>query len=86
MATFHYNVMIPMFGKALKLLFTDTDSFCYSIPTNNLSSVLSNLSEYMDFSNYPTSHPLYNSDNKKKPGLFKDEMKGVPIAEFIGKF
>ena len=85
MATFHYEVMLPRFGSKLKLLFTDTDSFCYGIPTGNLLQVLADLKLYMDFSKYPSSHPLYDRKNSKKPGLFKDETKGDPITEFVGK-
>ena len=84
MAEFHYEVMVPKFGINLKLLFTDTDSFCYSIPCTDLNNVLLEIKNFMDFSNYPESHPLYNTDNKRKPGLFKDETEGVPITEFVG--
>ena len=86
MASFHYDVMLPKFGNKLKLLFTDTDSFCYNIPSDNLYKVLYSLKQYMDFSKYPKSHPLYDEKNKKIPGFFKDETKGIPITEFIGNY
>ena len=37
-----------------------------------------------DFSNYDKNHFLYDSTNAKKPGLFKDETGGIPIAQFVG--
>ena len=38
----------------------------------------------MDFSDYPTDHPIYNHTNKKQIGFFKDEANGDIITEFIG--
>jgi hypothetical protein len=37
-----------------------------------------------DFSNYPTTHPLFSEQNKGVLGTFKDETKSLPIAEFVG--
>ena len=42
------------------------------------------LAEHFDFSNYPTTHPLYSIENKAVLGKFKDETAGEPIEEFIG--
>ena len=40
---------------------------------------------YMDFSNYPKDHELYNDKNKAKLGFFKDEFGGSKKCnEFIG--
>ncbi len=40
---------------------------------------------FMDFSNYPPNHKLYNNDNKAKLGFFKDEFCGSKkCIEFIG--
>ena len=66
------------------LLFTDTDSFCYSIPTETdiYSDIRDN--DWFDFSNYSKDHPNYNTNHKLVPGKFKDEMGGKPIEEFIG--
>ena len=38
----------------------------------------------MDFSDYPKEHKNYDSSNKKKLGMFKDEVNGKIITEFTG--
>ena len=40
--------------------------------------------DYFDFSNYPESHILKNSCNKKVPGKFKDKSASKCITEFVG--
>ena len=67
-----------------KLLFTDTDSFCYLIKTDNdvYKDIKGN--EWFDFSNYVEVHN--NSDDSKEliPGFFKDEFGGTFLLEFVG--
>jgi hypothetical protein len=41
------------------------------------------MSEF-DLSDYPLDHPLYNVENKKVIGKFKDEMNSVALEEFVG--
>ena len=85
MSKFHYEVMKPSFPKSV-LCFTDTDSFLYHIECRNLyGDHLSQLKEHFDFSNYPENHRLFSNDNRSVVGKFKDETKGVPIREFIGR-
>lgn len=84
MYNFHYRVMKNKFGDNLQLLYTDTDSLLYEISDENMISKLGELAEYFDFSNYPSSHCLYNAEKKKVPGYFKDEAAGEHILEFVG--
>ena len=87
MYDFHYNHMIAKYPHAnqLKLLFTDTDSLAYAVQTNNIyEDVVEDALKKYDFSEYPLSHPLYNTSNKKKLGFFKDELNSVPMEEFVG--
>ena len=84
MYNFHYNVMKKKFKDKLQLLYTDTDSLLYEISDENMISKLSELKKYFDFSNYDPSHCLYNNEQKKVPGLFKDEAAGAHILEFVG--
>ena len=83
MYRFHYDYMMKKYP-GTKLLFTDTDSFCYNIPTE--SNIYDDIkdSDWFDFSNYPTDHPNFSTKNKLIPGKFKDEMGGKPTEEFVG--
>ena len=85
MYQFHYEYMMPKYPRA-KLLFTDTDSFCYWIPTEkNIYEDMRGNHEWFDFSNYPLDHPNFDSDvNNLIPGKMKDEMAGDLILEFVG--
>ena len=45
-------------GKRAKLLFTDTDSFCYEFETENFFTDISpNVKEKFDTTNFPKDHP-----------------------------
>ena len=68
----------------VKLLFTDTDSLCYYVKTDDMYSDIANNKDKYDLSDYPKSHPLYDETNKKVVGKFKDESNSRPISEFVG--
>ena len=82
-----YNILpqCPLI-KQLHLIGGDTDSFFLTIATDTnitLSDVFNNLTQHIDTSNYPPSHPLYSTVNKAKLGCFKDETAGQPLEEMI---
>ena len=83
---FHYNYIIPKFGKKQKLLFTDTDSLCYEIETEDFFADISgDVKELFDTSNFDKNHPSgIQGKNKKVPGMMKDEAGGKIIEEFVG--
>merc|ERR1711895_161057 len=83
MYDFHYNYMMEKFP-GTKLLFTDTDSFCYWIPTEKNIYEDIRGSDWFDFPTYPKAHPNSDDSNNKVPGKFKDEMGGQPIIEVVG--
>ena len=60
--------MKQKYASNAKLLFTDTDSLSYEVPTTE----------------YRRDHPLYSTANKKVFGEMKDETHGIPIQEFVG--
>ena len=84
MYDFHYNTIKKLYKDKAKLLFTDTDSLCYHIETNNLDNDRKNQISKYDTSNYPEDHILYSNKNKKVLGKFKDETAGAQINEFVG--
>lgn len=86
MYDFHYAVMKNFYKDKLTLCYTDTDSLLYSIQTQDFYfDMKKHFSKYFDTSNYPNKND-YNifPKNKKIPGLFKDELGGKIILEFVG--
>jgi len=84
MYEFHYNHIKQKYGNLAKLLFTDTDSLCYQIYTDDIYADMKMDEKLYDFSNYPSNHKLYSKVNLKVLGKFKDETGSIPIAEFVG--
>ena len=78
--------MLPKYGvKRLRLLFTDTDSLCYHIQTEDFyRDIAGDIEAKFDTADYPSDHPLYNTVNKKVIGMMKDETAGNPVREFVG--
>lgn len=79
----HYNYIREKFKDA-KLLFTDTDSLCYDIKTDDIYKDLYEDKELFDNTDYGEKSPFFFDFNNKVIGKMKDETKGVPISEFIG--
>ena len=81
-----YNYIIPKYGDKAKLCYTDTGSFIIYIKTKDFfEGISSDVEKWFDTSNYnkkdKISLPL--EKNKKVPGLFKDELGGKIITEFV---
>ena len=84
MYDFHYNFIKKKYGDKAKLLFTDTDSLCYHILTDDVYQDLYNHKDMFDNSDYSKSSKFYFDENKKVIGKFKDEAAGNPIVRFAG--
>lgn len=84
MYNFHYNYMMHKYGDKCKLLFTDTDSLCYDVETEDIYNDFHQDVDYFDTSEYPEEHFLYSTRNKKVLGKMKDETHGEAIEEFVG--
>lgn len=80
----YFYKLVDFYGSdRVNLIFTDTDSLCMEIQTNDFyEDMLCNAPLY-DTANYPKDHKLYNPANDKISGLFKDETAGVPIDEVV---
>ena len=89
MYEFHYDFMIPKYSQncdKLKLCYMDTDSFIYSIETEDFYKDIANeVESRFDTSRYLNdgSRPLPVGKNKKVIGLLKDELGGEIMKEFI---
>ena len=83
MYSFHYNMWMKKFPIST-LLFTDTDSLCYAVDDADLVSGMPDIRSELDFSEYPTDHPLYSTTNMKVSGKFKDELHGAAMKKFVG--
>ena len=84
MYDFHYNFIKAKYGERAKLLFTDTDSLCYHILTDDVYEDLYNHKDMFDNSDYSKSSKFYFDENKKVIGKFKDEAAGNHITSFVG--
>jgi len=68
----HYNYILNKFSsEKAKLLFTDTDSLTYSIETDDIYEDILPDSEHIDCSEYPETHVLLSTINKKSLGSGK---------------
>nr|DAC81386.1 TPA_asm: PolB [Parasteatoda house spider adintovirus] len=84
MYEFHYNHIRNKYGEKAKLLFTDTDSLCYHIETEDIYHDMRENIDLYDTSDYPKHHFLHSEVNKKVLGKMKDELNGVVVVEFVG--
>ena len=87
MYDFHYNYIKQKYGDKAKLLLTDTDSLMYEIQTEDFYKDINGyVKDRFDTSGYPPDHPsgIPSGFNKKELGMFKDEVNGNVIDEFVG--
>ena len=87
MYDFHYNYIKKKYEDKAKLLLTDTDSLMYEIQTEDFyKDIIRDLKDRFDTSGYPSDHPsgIPSGFNKKVLGMFKDEVNGDIIDEFVG--
>ena len=82
MYEFHYNYMIPKYGKNLKLCYMDMDSLVYHIKTNDVAG---DVKERFNTSGYDKAddRPLPLGLNKKAIGLMKDELGEKIMIEIV---
>ena len=79
----HYNYIMKKFQDC-KLLFTDTESFCYTLPLDDLDNTFKEDRNIFDFSSYPEDNDNFSLENKRVPGKFKDEVSNMIILDFFG--
>ena len=86
MYEFWYDYFKPKYGDKARLCYTNTDSFIINIITEHFFEDISNDVEWWyDTSNYDENEKrsLLVGKNKKEIGLFKDELGGRIMKEFV---
>ena len=71
MFDFYYNYIKKNYGSQAKLLFSDTDSLCLEVKTEDIYADMASDAHLFDFSEYPRDHFLHSVENKKVIGNFK---------------
>ena len=86
MYDFHYNVIKKDFGNKAHLLFTDTDSLCYEVETEDFYQYCYDNRRLFDLSDIKGN--FQDNSNKKVIGKFKLEIESktseFKIAELVG--
>ena len=86
MHEFWCDYIKPKYGDKAQLCYMDTDSFVIYLETEDCYKDIANdIDERFDTSNYDEKNkrPLPIGKNKKVLGLFKDELDGKIMSEFI---
>ena len=80
-----HNYIRPKYGDKTKLCYTDTDSFIIFIIFIFFEDISNDVEKWFDTSNYHKKDKirLPIGKNKKLPGLFKDELGGKIMTEFV---
>ena len=87
MYKFWYDYIQPKYKDRVNLCYLDTDSFIIHIKTEDFYEDIANdVEKWFDLSNYDENDKrlLPIGKNKKVIGLFKDELGGKIMNEFIG--
>ena len=87
MYKFWYDYVKPKYQNKAKLCYKNTDSFIIHIKTEDFyEDIADDVEKWFDTSNYDDDidRPLPQVMNKKKIGLFKCELGGKIMKEFVG--
>ena len=87
MYDFYYGFLKQLYGDKVRLLFTDTDSLMILVETEDFyKDITPYVYELFDTSEFTKGHPsnIPTGLNKKVIGMFKDEVGGKVITEFVG--
>ena len=84
MYSFYYDYLKAKYQEGCSLLFTDTDSLCCYIKTQDIYKDMEEDKHMYDTSNFAKDHPAYSSDNHRAMGKFKSETGSQPPKQFVG--
>ena len=88
MYEFWYDYIEPKYEDRAKLCYIDTDSFVIYIKSEDFyKDIADDVEKWFDTTNYNENdkRPLPIGKNKKIPGLFKDELNGKIMKEFVAR-
>ena len=86
MYEFWYDYIKPKYEDRTKLCYTDTDSLVIYIQTEDFyKGVANDVERWFETSNYDENdeRQLPRGNNKKVIGIFKDEVGGNIMTEFV---
>ena len=80
---FYYNVLKKKYSRNVTLCYTDTDSFILGFKCQDIYQEMtrSPLKDYLDLSNFPRDHQIYDGTKKGQLGLLKSETAHIHIKE-----
>ena len=85
MYQFHYKHIKNLYHEKATLCFTDTDSLCYHIETDDVYAKMKENLDLYDTSNFPQDErDLFSTTNAKVVGKMKDECGGQAPRQFVG--
>ncbi|XP_065364524.1 uncharacterized protein LOC135957667 [Calliphora vicina] len=86
MYDFHYDYILPKYKSKVQLNYMDTDSFIYTIQTDDFyNDILNDIDTRFDTSEYEINNQFgIPQKNKKVLGMMKDENNGILMKEFVG--
>ena len=85
MYEFWYDYLKRKYKENLQLCYMDTDSYIFSVKIKNWYKYISkDVEKRFDTSSIQTNIPLKAGINKKVLCMWKDELSGFPMKEFIG--
>lgn len=81
----YYQVLKHHYSDKVKLLYTDTDSLLIKFTGYNFLEEINKLpmKKYMDFSNFPKNHPMYDKTHAGELSYFKSECKHHQLVECV---
>ncbi|XP_024879110.1 uncharacterized protein LOC112459306 [Temnothorax curvispinosus] len=81
---FHHEYMSPLYGDMCRIMYTDTDSLIYHIECEDVYENVKRDIVRFDTSDYAIDNAYgITLENKKVPGLMKDENNGAIMTEFV---
>ena len=84
MYRFYYEVLKAKFAENCSLLFTDTDSLCCEVRTDDLLKDFGTILHELDTSNFDPTLPQFSQVNRRVLGKFKSETGSMAPGEFVG--